>query len=336
MLLPKKINKDSKVNLIHTSSPVYKEDLQNFEIALQKLKEMFLNLKIFDVQRTELDPRYLSASEDERLKKFRQAIKEVDWLAPIYGGTGCEDIVRRFNEDDLDKIRKNRPLVIGFSDTTFIINYLFFKLKLLTFHFANAAGLFETRNGKIFFDVIFGNKNSFSFIESNYKWLSASGAPNQKVEGIAIGGNFSTFRDLLDVCDIKPRSWEEYILFIEEIGLDMEDLHRVIIALDQKGLFKHIKALVIGRMAEQDFKDELKKFNFIFGRIKEEEKADHVFEYLISDTIKERLAKNDPLYILKVDNLGHNVLRNPMIIPIGGRIIIHPDKKIEFVGPFVE
>jgi muramoyltetrapeptide carboxypeptidase LdcA involved in peptidoglycan recycling len=116
----------------------------------------------------------------------------------------------------------------------------------------------------------------------------------------------------------------------------MEDLHRVIIALDQKGLFKHIKALVIGRMAEQDFKNELKKFNFIFGRIKEEEKADHVFEYLISDTIKERLAKNDPLHILKVDNLGHNVLRNPMIIPIGGKTIIHPDKKIEFIGPFVE
>ena len=336
MLLPKKLTNNSKVNLIHTSSPVEKEDWQAFNLALDKLRQIFTNLNIFEVQRTELDPRYLSGSEDERLKKFRQAIKEVDWLAPIYGGTGCEDIVRRLNDEDLDKIRKNRPIVNGFSDTTFLINYLYFKLKLVTFHFENAAGIFETSNDKIFLDIIFGLRNIFTFIESNYKWISASGTPKNKIEGIALGGNFSTFRDLLDVCDIKPRSWEEYILFIEEIGLDMEDLHRVIIALDQKGVFKHIKALVIGRMAEQDFKDEVKKFNFIFGRIKEEEKVDHIFGYLISDVIKERIAKNDPLYILKVDNLGHNVSRNPMIIPIGAKTIIHPDKKIEFVGPFVE
>ena len=336
MLLPKKINNNSKVNLIHTSSPVEKEDWQDFVFALGKLKQMFPNLNFFDVQRTELDPRYLSGSEDERLKKFRQAIKEVDWLAPVYGGTGCGDIIRRLNEDDLEKIRKNRPIVNGFSDTTFILNYLYFKIKLLTFHFANASGIFDTKNSKLFFDIIFGKKNSFSFLENNYNWLSPAGAPKQKIEGLAIGGNFITFRDMLDVCDIKPKSWEEYILFIEDIGLDMEDLHRVIISLDQKGIFKHIKALVIGRMAEKEFKDEVKKFNFIFGRIKEEEKVDHSFEYLISETIKERLAKNDPLYILKVDNLGHNVKTNPMIIPIGGKTIIHPDKKIEFVGPFVE
>ena len=118
--------------------------------------------------------------------------------------------------------------------------------------------------------------------------------------------------------------------------MDMQDSHPDIIALDQKGVFKHIKAIVLGRMAEPEFKSDLQKLNYIFGRQKEQEKMSSVFEYLISDAIKERLAKNDPLYILKVDNLGHNVKTNPIIVPIGGKTIIHPDKKIEFVGPFVE
>jgi len=336
MLLPKKITKVSKVNLIHTSSPVEKEDWQDFIFALNKLKQMFFNLNFFDVQRTELDPRYLSGSEDERLKKFRQAIKEADWLVPIYGGTGCIDIVRRLNEDDLDKFRKNRPIVNGFSDTTSLINYLYFKIKLLTFHFANVSGIFDTKNSKLFFDIIFGKKNSFSFLENNYKWLPPANAPKNKIEGIALGGNFTTFRNLLDICDLKPKSWEDYILFMEEYDMDMQDSHPDIIALDQKGVFKHIKAIVLGRIAEPEFKSDLQKLNYIFGRQKEQEKMSSVFEYLISDAIKERLAKNDPLYILKVDNFGHNVKTNPMIVPIGGKTIIHPDKKIEFVGPFVE
>jgi muramoyltetrapeptide carboxypeptidase LdcA involved in peptidoglycan recycling len=335
MLLPKKLTKGSKVNLIHTSSPVDKDDWNDFIFAKGKINQIFPNLNFLDVQRTELDPRYLSGSEDERLKKFRQAIKEVDWLAPIYGGTGCIDIVRRLNDEDLDKFRKNRPIVNGFSDTTSLINYLYFKLKLLTFHFENAAGLFDTKNSKLFFDIIFGKKNSFSFLENNYKWLPPANAPRDKIEGIAIGGNFTTFRNLLDICDLKTRSWEDYILFIEEYDMDMEDSHPDIIALDQKGIFKHIKAIVLGRIAEPEFKNDLQKLNYIFGRQKEQEKMSSVFEYLISDTIKERLAKNDPLYILKVDNFGHNIMRNIMIVPIGGKTIIHPDKRIEFVGPFV-
>src|SRR4030042_5655510 len=134
-MLPQKINNQSKVNLIYTSSPVEKEDWNDFVFALGKLKQMFPNLNFCEVQRTERDPRYLSGSEDERLKKFRQSLKEVNWLAPIYGGTGCIDIVRRLNEEDLDKLRKTRPIVNGFSDTTSLINYLYFTLKLITFHF---------------------------------------------------------------------------------------------------------------------------------------------------------------------------------------------------------
>ncbi len=332
MVLPKKITTSSIINLIHTSSPLGRGDLRDVNLFLAKISKTFLNVKIFDVKRTELDPRYLAASTKERLEKFRQAIKKVDWLLPTYGGTGCEDIVRRLNNQDLAKIRKNRPIVNGFSDTTFLINYLYFKLRLITFHYCNASNLLSANNLELFFDIIQGKEQSFSFFEKEYKWLTDY-EPKQNIEGIAIGGNLRTFRDLLDICNIELKSWESYILFIEETDEDIEDLHRVISVLDEKGIFRHIKALVIGRMNEEEFRINFRRFNFIFGRSKE--KAEHIIEYLLSDVIKERCEKKDPLYILKINNLGHGVKKNPIIIPIGAKTIIHPNKKIEFEGPFV-
>ncbi len=335
MLYPKKITKFSQINLVNTSSPVGKNDWSVFEKSLSKLQTQYPLTKYFEVERNYLDPRYLSASGLERLRKLRKALKKVNWLLPVYGGTGCADIVRRFSPEDLARLKKQKPIVNGFSDTTFLINFLYFKIKLLTFHYSNACGLFVQNNYKLFFDVISGEKTKFSFQEKNYKWIGSAGAPNNPLEGICIGGNFSTFRDLLDIGDINPRSWEDYILFIEELDMDLEDLHRIVIALDARGVFRKIKALVIGKMNEKKLGSEYRRFNDIFNR-ENEMKFTNVFEYLISDVLQKRIQENDPLYILKVENFGHGVYKNTMILPIGGKTIIYPDKKIEFIGPFVE
>ena len=205
----------------------------------------------------------------------------------------------------------------------------------MTFHFSNACGLFTHDNFKLFFDIISGQQTNFSFQEKNYRWIGGAGAPEKPIEGVCIGGNFSTFRDLLDIGEISPRSWDDYILFIEELDMDLEDLHRIVISLDARGIFRKIKALVIGKMNEKKLGGEYRRFNTIFNR-EPEEKFANVFEYLISDVLQKRMEEKNPLYILKVENFGHGVDKNTMILPVGGKTVIHPDKKIEFVGPFVE
>lgn len=335
-ILPKKLTDESSIHLVHTSSPVYPADQKSFANYLSRLKKSFANVEVFESERGEIDPLYLAASEKERLRKFRKALKDVNWLLPISGGTGCGDIVRHINEEDLAKFRKQRPIVTGFSDTTFLINYLYFKLKLQTFHFENADGLYWRDTHELFFDIISGKKESFSFYDKESQWLT-SAKPAKPLEGIAIGGNFSTFRDFLDICRIRPRSWEPYILFIEELNEDVEELHRIIIALEARGVFQHITALVVGRIDERGHTDTLRKLQLLFGKRPTQVKdVKNIFEYLISDIISDRIKERDPLYILKIDNFGHGVRKNNLIIPIGAKTIIHPDGKIEFVGPFVE
>ncbi len=333
MLLPKKLTTDSQINFIHTSSPASKSEMKLFLKFVVKLQKEFPKIQIFDVLKNDLDPRYLAASENERLKKMKQALKTADWLVPIYGGTGCGDIVRYLDQNDLAELGRQRPIVNGFSDTTFLINYLYFKLNLLTFHFSNACGLAIHNNFNFFKDILSGKETEYSYLQKSYHWLNPNKGPGKKLEGIAIGGNLTTFRDLLDISDIKPKSWEDYILFIEDIGVDLEDLHRIIISLDERRIFMQIKAVVIGVINERSFAQSWTKLNFIFGK---KLQVDHIFEYLISDVIEEREENEDPLYILQVDNFGHDVFKNQMIVPIGARTTIYPNGKIEFHGPFVE
>ena len=332
MILPKKLEKTSQINFVHTSSPTSNAEQKQFLKFVEKLKKDFPKTRIFDVEGGALDLRYLAASENERLKKFRQAIRTADWLAPIYGGTGCGDITRYLSKENLSTLKRRRPIVNGFSDTTFLINYLYFKLKLITFSFSNAFGFSSHDNFDFFKKIISGEVDKYSYERKAYKWLNPNQGPKEKIEGLAIGGNLSTFRDLLDVCDIRPRSWEDYILFIEDVDVDLEDLHRILISLDAKDIFMHIKAVVIGAMDERLFKQSWLKLNFFLGK---NFRVNHIFEYLISDVIEERNDLREPLYILNVDNFGHGIFKDQMIIPIGVKTIIHPDGKIEFVGPFV-
>ncbi|MEK7512053.1 MAG: LD-carboxypeptidase [Patescibacteria group bacterium] len=333
MLLPKKLEKNSQINFVHTSSPTSNAEMKQFLKFVEKLRKDFPEIDVFDVDNKAIDLRYLAASENERLKKLRQAIKTADWLAPIYGGTGCGDIIRYLSKENLSMLKRRRPIVNGFSDTTFLINYLYFKLKLITFSFSNAFGFSSHSNFEFFKKIVSGEVERYEYDRKAYKWLNPNQGPKEKIEGIAIGGNLSTFRDLLDVCDIRPRSWEDYILFIEDVGVDLEDLHRILISLDAKDVFMHIKAVVIGAMDERLFKQSWTKLNFIFGKRLQ---VDHIFEYLISDVIEERNDLREPLYILNVDNFGHGIFKDQMIIPIGAKTIIHPDGRIEFEGPFVE
>ena len=156
-----------------------------------------------------------------------------------------------------------------------------------------------------------------------------------------MGENLSTFRDLLDVCEIRPRSWEPYVLFIEECDEDIEDIHRIIIALDARGIFRHVVALVVGRMKDRHYTQNLQRLLFgkPAGKQADELVVKNVFEYLISDVITDRIKELDPLYILKINNFGHfgnQMNTKNMFIPIGARTRIYPDGKIEFIGPFVE
>ncbi|MEK7615461.1 MAG: LD-carboxypeptidase [Patescibacteria group bacterium] len=340
MSLPKKLTDQSIINLVYTSSLLYSDEVRDFSRTLKRLQREFPKTNLLEPKREGFLLSYLAGSEQERLRAFRRAIKDGDWILPVSGGTGCVDILRHLSQTDLEVIGRRRPIISGFSDSTALCNFLYFKTRLQTFVQQNADALYSSAYSEAFFSVLQGKQENVSFTDSTAHWLT-SAVPTKIVEGVAIGGNFSTFRDLLDVCEIRPRSWEPYILFIEELDVDIEDLHRIIIALDARGIFKHLVALVVGRINDHRITKSIQEL--LFGKSKkpgaEVLGIKNVFEYLIDDVISDRIEEHDPLYILKINDFGHfgsQAKTKNIFIPIGAKTRIHPDGKIEFVGPFVE
>lgn len=323
MILPKKITADSNVHLTHLSSPVVPADRKSYAAAKQRLTTLFPNTVEFEVEHAGSDPWYLAGSEQNRLYHVRSALPGANWLLPVYGGTDCADVVRRLTDDDVQLLAKQQTLVTGFSDATCILNWLYFKSGLQTIHYANATGLFERANHQLFLDVITGKAKQLSFNSEQYRWLS-SAVPQKPVTGTAIGGNWVTFRDVLDIGNIQPPSWRDYILFLEEVGDDAETLHRQLIALDQRGIFRNIRALVVGHLRERPSP----------GHTKIERPFESYLEALLEETLTARAADHDPLYILHADDFGHELPGGQLILPIGAQTTIHPDRTIVFAGPF--
>ncbi len=338
-LLPRKLTHESRINLVYTSSMLFPNEAKDFARNIKRLQKDFPLTSLLEPKRAGTAPSYLAGSENERLRILRRAFKDGDWILPVSGGTGCVDVLRYLNDDDLAMMKHRRPIVNGFSDTTALANFLYFKAKLCTFVHDNADSLYHSTYADLFFSVLEGKRKAVTFEDPKAHWLTEA-KPQQPIEGIAIGGNFSTFRDLLEVCEIRPRSWEPFILFIEEIDQDIEDLHRIIIALDARGIFKHIVALVVGRMNDRSHVRSLQELIFATNKSKPKEVSEikNVFEYLILDVIEDRMEEHDPLYILKINEFGHinEKSAKKIFIPIGAKTRIHPDGSIEFIGPFVD
>ena len=335
MPLPRKLTSNSLINLIYTSSILYPNEVKDFLRYFKQLQKNYPSTVLLEPKREVFSPSYLAGSEKERLKTLRRAIKDGDWILPVSGGTGCVDVLRYLNDKDLALIKQRTPIVSGFSDATALSNFLYFKTHLCTFVHDNADSLFDSAYAELFFSLLKGELESVTFHDPDANWITEA-KPLQPIEGIAIGGNFSTFRDLLEVCEIRPRSWEPYILFIEELDEDIEDLHRIIIALDARGIFKHIVALVVGRMNDRSHTRSIQQL--ILGKHKPEQQEvkgiKNVFEYLISDVIDDRMEEHDPLYILKINEFGH--YQPHAFLPIGARVLVDAtNKKIEILDNFL-
>lgn len=256
---------------------------------------------------------HVSASSAERLEDLRRVIKEYDLIISVAGGTGAEDVALKISNKDFCDIEERKPIFIGFSDFTFLLNEIYHFAKIPVVYFTSLTlGRGNFRN---IFSLIGGDEIEYrgSF------WLTVP--PVRKFSGIPIGGNLSTFVNFLNRSHPPKINWKKHVLFIEEFGVDNEDLHRLFAALERHKVFEKIKGIVVGCLSEHENTSTYR------GRQKE---ALKFFKNYLSDRIRLRREQDDPLPILVVSNFGHGVIRNLMAVPIGGRVSISKSKKIVF------
>jgi muramoyltetrapeptide carboxypeptidase LdcA involved in peptidoglycan recycling len=257
--------------------------------------------------------KHVTASVAERSKEFKAVIRDFDLIASVAGGTGAEDLALGIDKSDFEVIRNRRPLFIGFSDFTFLLNEIYFKCRIPSILFPS---LRLTRgNCQKMLSLVSGEDvpSHGSF------WLTAP--PARQISGIPIGGNFTTFVNWLNREHPPKVNWKKHILFIEDIQIDVEDLHRLVAALRRHKMIKRIRGLVIGSLCEEKASAKGREF---------QRKALSFFKAYLAEILKRRQKQGFPLPILVSSNFGHNITRNLPTIPIGGYVSIAKSKKMIF------
>jgi muramoyltetrapeptide carboxypeptidase LdcA involved in peptidoglycan recycling len=257
--------------------------------------------------------KHITASAEERSKEFKMVIREYDLIASVAGGTGAEDLVLKIDRTDFRVIKERRPIFIGFSDFTFLLNEIYFRCRVPGIIFPS---LRLTRgNCRKILALLAGGEASYrgSF------WLTAP--PPRKISGIPIGGNLTTFVNFLNRREPPRLNWRRHILFVEDLGIDLEDLHRLLAALRRHKVFKGIRGLVIGSLSTG--RNPLKVRDF-------QAKALVFITAYLCEVMATRQKLGRPLPILVASDFGHKKFRNLPAIPLGGHVSIAKSKKMTF------
>ncbi len=256
---------------------------------------------------------HVTAPLDDRAESFKEAIRNSDLIISVAGGTGAEDILFKIDKKDYRILRERKPLLVGFSDFTFLLNEIYYNSRIPAVYFPTLR--LGRGNLKKIEDLFFDRPIQYH----GTAWLTDP--PKRRLSGIPLGGNLSTFVNFLNRKEPPAFNWKKYILFFEDIQIDVEDLHRLLAALRRHKVFKEIKGLVIGSLASYN-----KNGNY---RAVQKENLRFIRNYL-SDIIEKRKERKNPLPILSVSNFGHNVPRDMMAVPVGGQVVVDRHKNVIF------
>lgn len=248
---------------------------------------------------------YEAGSRENRLHDLHEAFAD-DSVKGIFcsmGGYSCLELLPNI---DWQIIRKHPKVFAGSSDITVLLNAIYRKTGLITFHSSTIYD-FGVQNKAA---LVFSEKHFSRIVMqhgagkmphlTNWKTLK----PGLAVD-ILIGGNLDVLTNLLGT-PFEP-DWKDKILFLEDDGMTIEELNNLLWRLRVAGVFKVVRGLIIGKFTnippmDDDKTYELQKIKFLHP------------EDMLTEMLREATAPYKFPVLFGVD-FGHHVAS--LTIPIG-------------------
>lgn len=241
MIYPKKLQKSGTVGIVCPSSPISKEREAQ---CVNVLEELGYKVKKAD-NLTKNHGGYMAGTGEERaywINKFFED-PEVDAIFCVRGGDGG---TRTAEFIDLDLVKNNPKIFVGYSDITTMHLLFNQKCNLVTFHgpmvSSNMVDGFDDDTKKAFFDCING--------EDEYVFKNPDDIPIEVIhEGKAtapvVGGNLS----LLSAAMGTPYEMDtkDKIVFIEEVEEPVTKIEKWAYQLRNAGKFASCKGIILGQ-----------------------------------------------------------------------------------------
>ena len=182
-------------------------------------------------------PPFYSNTQEKRQKDLHEALlsDEVDIIWSFRGGYGSAELI---NSEILSLQPKNK-ILIGFSDITilhFLCNQVY---NLRSIHGPNINNISLHKDELLLIkSYLLGNELNYELTPLNDL------ASNETIEGEICGGNLTMLTTLL-ATKLHPNLASKIVL-LEDTGEKSYRIKRMLLQLQQSGVFEEIKAIILG------------------------------------------------------------------------------------------
>ncbi len=249
-IIPKKLQKGDTIGILAVSGRI--KEYENIKNAANYLKKQGYKVVISNTCKT--SHRYMAGNCDEDcISAFHDFFenKKINAILCARGGYGT---LRLIDKLDWNIVKNNPKIFAGYSDITTLLNMIYKKTGLITFHSAMANGDFggeiQEYTEKSFFDTLKGKTKKIK--AENSECLNKG-----KAKGILWGGNLSTLAALCGT-DFVPK--EDLILFLEDLNEPVYKIDKMLTQLfNVKETAKNVKGIAFGEFKDIEDKSMLKE-----------------------------------------------------------------------------
>ena len=238
---PKRLKRGDTIGIV---APAWSFDPDRFRKGVAQLKRIGFNVK-FD---RAIFSRYWSMAghDADRAEQINRmfADKEVRAIFCAKAGYGS---IRTIPYLDRNIIRKNPKVFVGYSDLTVLLGYLQHAANMVVFHGPVVSGEIHKNMSSITLEYLLQSLTQAlpagEVIFPNLKSLCRG-----RATGMLVGGNMSM---LVSGIGMPYEMDTDYkILFLEDVGEDLEVIDNILLHLKLAGKFKKVRGLVFGRMVD--------------------------------------------------------------------------------------
>lgn len=238
VIKPKKLQKGSKIAVTAPAGAIWdQKDVSRFEQLLKSMGYIVILGKTLAKKKG-----YLAGTDNERANELMSffADPSIDGIIAMRGGWGC---ARLLDKLDFSIIQSNPKVLMGFSDITSLLNAIYVKTGLVTFHGLVGVNSWNEFSTDVFNRVVC-NGESCSFpldqsTPSNFVSINKG-----KARGKLFGGNLSVISGLIGSPYFEIP--ENSILFLEETNEEPYVVDRLLTHLKLANVYDKINGVVFG------------------------------------------------------------------------------------------
>ena len=268
MIFPRFLRPGDGITIFAPSAPVPPEKYERLDLSLSNLKAAGFRVKL--AEHTRFDPEkpegtrggVVSAPAKVRAAQLSDAMR--DESRAVMAVSGGDMLIEMLEYVDFDEIRANPKWIEGYSDPTSLLFAVTTKCDIATIYGRNGGGFDSypvAKHHLMNIELLKGNipeyesfPEYFDFEDNAYPSTLSSSCGEFSVSGRLIGGCIDC---LMTVAGTPFDGAEEFcerykddgiIWYFDNFAINCETLFNLLVGMKYRGLFKHAKAIVFGRV----------------------------------------------------------------------------------------